>query len=405
MQERSQRGEQFELGILDCVMPEMSGLELAEHIRNDAKLQDMRLLMLSSLDDGVETEHAERLGLRVLPKPIRQSRLYDAIVSLACKSASATAPVELRSHAADDASKPTHRGDVLIADDNEINRMVAGEIVRSAGFRTTLVANGFEALEAVKKRGYDLVLMDCEMPEMDGFVATSEIRRLEAAGQLGTSTSASPLPIVALTAQAVQGDRQRCLAAGMTEYATKPVDRRKLLETMNACLAARPKSSGALVAPIPSPVAVLACEQTLPADVEHSIVHNDVLDMEQLVQRCMGKADFARRLLNVFSTSADESADQLALCASEKRCEDIARTAHALKGSASNIAAARLSEAAAQLEAAAKRGAADELDDLVTQVLDEVQACRHQIDRVLRTTTETQHSSAGAVSYADFDRR
>ena len=170
MQEKSSRGEQFDLGILDCVMPEMSGLELAEQIRGDHSLKDMRLMMLSSLDDGVHVHEAERLGLRVLPKPIRQSRLYDALVSMTVKFPPEATPVPLP--ASQPAAKGGSRGDVLIADDNEINRMVAGEIVRSASFRTTLVANGFEAVEAVKKRSYDLVLMDCEMPEMDGFVAT-----------------------------------------------------------------------------------------------------------------------------------------------------------------------------------------------------------------------------------------
>ena len=139
--------------------------------------------------------------------------------------------------------------------------------------------------------------------------------------------------------------------------------------------------------------------------VEHIVAHDDVLNVSELVQRCMGKVDFALKLLEVFSTSADESADQLALCVSEGRKVELARTAHALKGSALNIAAPRLSTAAAQLESVAKGAAPGDVDELVTQVLDEVQTCRRQIERVLRNKLDSHDIPQGAVSYADFDRR
>jgi CheY-like chemotaxis protein len=120
-----------------------------------------------------------------------------------------------------------HSGRVLVAEDNEINRLVANKVLSQAGYDCDLVINGLEALAALEAQRYDLVLMDCQMPDMDGFEATTEYRKREA---VKSATGGRALPIIALTANALSGDRERCLAAGMTDYISKPFDPDKLID-------------------------------------------------------------------------------------------------------------------------------------------------------------------------------
>lgn len=380
LRSRREEGRPFGLAILDCVMPDINGVQLAEQIRRDVKLCNTRLLMLTSLDNGLEARQAEQLRVTVLPKPIRQSRLFDVIVSLAygntneskAESASTQQPV-LRKR----------RGDVLIADDNEVNRIVASELVMSAGFRTKLVANGFEAVKAVTQNRFDAVLMDCEMPEMDGFAATQEIRRLEAAGKL-TSTPANPLPIIALTAQAIQGDRQRCLDAGMTDYATKPIQRQKLLETLSLCLDGRPTAAPPAcqeeeeVNSLPSHVAATTAE---PTDVP-------CINLAEFTDRCMGKPKLVTDLLRMFSRSVDERIVELGRQLSAGDLTQVIRTAHSLKGMAANVSAARVHRAASQMEEAARAGLADACHLIESQLLAEIESCRAEIGCILKCPPE-----------------
>ncbi len=379
---RRNEGRPFGMAILDRVMPEIDGVELAEQIRRDALLSNTRLLMLTSLDNGLDSRCAEQLRVTVLSKPIRQSRLFDALVSLAFGN-----PAETKHDIA--ACKPilsqSRRGNVLIADDNEINRMVASEIVSSAGFRTSLVSNGIEAVKAVLQTRFDAVLMDCEMPEMDGFAATQEIRRLEAAGKLHSSPHA-PLPIIALTAQAVQGDRQRCLDAGMNEYVTKPINRHQLFETLNNCLdeptAVRPASPQ--IAQAPQETEVLPVLPTSePASVSPAILS---IDLEEFTDRCMGKPHLVRDLLQMYSEAVDERIVELSQLLAEGEISKVASAAHSVKGMSANVSANRVQQVAARLEEAARQGRAADCLSLESQLLSETEACRAEIAQILKCT-------------------
>ena len=376
MRLRREEGRPFGLAILDRVMPEIDGVELAEQIRRDALLCNTRLLMLTSLDNGLDARRAERLRVTVLSKPIRQSRLFDAIVSLAFGNA-ADSKLELASPKVD--GSHSRRGTVLIADDNEINRLVASEIVSSAGYRTSLVGNGIEAVKAVTQTRFDAVLMDCEMPEMDGFAATLEIRRLEAAGRL-TSNAAAPLPIIALTAQAVQGDRQRCLDAGMTDYLTKPINRQQLFETLNACLAIRtPISTPVTPTPKPSSPVISA-----PAGSSNSEL--PCIDIDEFTERCMGKAALVRDLLEMFTEAIDERSTELSKHLAEGQIDRVASAAHSLKGMSANVSAIRLHRVASELEDAARAGQSDACIEMESRLLTEVVSCQAEIARLIKCT-------------------
>lgn len=384
LRSRRDLGQPYGMAILDRVMPGLDGIELAEQIRRDPKLCNTRLLMLSSLDHGQDARKTERLRVTVLPKPIRQSRLFDAIVSLAYGS-----QLESKGEAASAKanSSPARRGNVLIADDNEINRLVASEIMASAGFRTSQVANGVEAVRAVTQTRFDAVLMDCEMPEMDGFAATREIRRLEAAGKL-LSSATCPLPIIALTAQAVQGDRQRCLDAGMTDYVTKPINRHQLFDTVNKCLNSGGNvenftSESPCEAPQEEPGAAKA--KSAPAVAASA---GPCIDLEEFTERCMGKPSLVKDLLVMFNEAMDERSLELSKHLSEGEISKVASAAHSLKGMSANVSAIRVNRAAASLEQAARDGRAELCVALESQLLLEVESCRLEIARLIECTPE-----------------
>jgi two-component system, sensor histidine kinase and response regulator len=208
------RAMAFDVVILDCGGSEDRAPELARAIQADAELAGVRLLLVTSPGQKVE-ETAGVVNAR-LTRPVRSSQLHDSLATLLVGGqslAATTAPQEHESRSAAPQLPPGVR--VLVAEDNVVNQKVAGRMLEKLGCRVDLVANGREAVEALGRMPYAIVLMDCQMPEMDGYEATAAIRQLENGEQR--------TPIVAMTASAMQGDRELCLAAGMDDYVPKPV--------------------------------------------------------------------------------------------------------------------------------------------------------------------------------------
>ena len=199
-------------------MPEVDGLALARAIGADPALAAIPLLMLSSWG-RTTAEAARAAGIAAyLTKPVRPTRLLDEL-SRALAGGPATAPAPaVPAPAAAAAGAPLRRLRVLVAEDNAVNQRVVIRMLETAGCRVDAVANGREAVDAMARLPYDLVFMDCQMPEMDGYEASRAIRAAERAGASGRR-----VPIVALTANALQGDREQCLAAGMDDYLAKPI--------------------------------------------------------------------------------------------------------------------------------------------------------------------------------------
>ena len=233
MQSAAAAGQPFQLAILDMQMPQMDGCQLAQHIKQSPALKDTVLLILTSLGQHMSADEMRSIGLAgYLTKPLRQSRLFDAIVDATAGDVQIPADTQTAA-AARESSLAGAR--VLLAEDNEINQIVAFEILARAGCQCDIANNGREALEAVKSRQYDVVLMDCQMPQMDGFEATRAIRTFEAkAGAEKPRT-----PIIALTANAIKGDRELCLDAGMDSYVTKPINPPDLLGTIASIIGPR----------------------------------------------------------------------------------------------------------------------------------------------------------------------
>jgi signal transduction histidine kinase/CheY-like chemotaxis protein len=214
LREATCEGDPYSVALLDMLMPGMDGAELGRRIKESPDLRDTRLIMMTSIGgQGDRARFTESGFAGYINKPLRQSQLREclAIVSGRAEPAATMPPQDLVAGTAESGSRK-RRARILLADDNAINQLVALKILRKLGYRADAVADGQEAIKALESFPYDLVLMDCQMPEMDGFEATRAIRSLK-----------MDIPIIAMTANAMKGDRELCLEAGMNDYLSKPV--------------------------------------------------------------------------------------------------------------------------------------------------------------------------------------
>jgi hypothetical protein len=226
-------GSPFALAIIDMHMPGPSGLDVARIIAGDRTLSGTRIVLLTSLADRIATDVSLDVGVvDSVMKPVRRSALYQAIAGALrpAPQVEAKPMARLAASAPSYASAPAPSVQILVAEDNLVNQRVVLGLLAKLGHRADAVRNGLEAVKAVEAGAYDLVFMDCQMPELDGFEATRRIRRL--------SGACASVPIVALTANAMQGDRERCLEVGMNDHVTKPVDVGRLAAALQRYLPA-----------------------------------------------------------------------------------------------------------------------------------------------------------------------
>jgi two-component system sensor histidine kinase/response regulator len=231
-------GEPYDLALLDMQMPEMDGMTLARAIKADPSIAPTRLVMLTSLGHRFSAEELNAVGLDAyLIKPVKQSRLFDTLVDVMGrdKPDSAFAEVSDGPVALAQEAPPFPRLHLLVAEDNQVNQKIAVAQLKKLGCTVDVVANGLEVLEALPRVPYDLVFMDCQMPEIDGYEATQLIRKREQDPRHLCRWKA-PVHIVAMTANAMQGDREKCLAAGMDDYVSKPMRLTDLRAALERCL-------------------------------------------------------------------------------------------------------------------------------------------------------------------------
>ena len=328
MQRAAAAGEPFDLAVLDFHMPDMNGIELATAISGAGGPTTTRLVLLTSTTERGDASAARRAGIEAhLTKPVRQSELYDALAAVAGSSGGGL-PVATRSTAVPVAEAPVRTGIgglVLLVEDDPVNRQVALPMLEKMGHRVEVAVNGREAVEAVARTPYAVVLMDCQMPEMDGFEATMAIRRAE--GDRRT-------PIIAMTANAMRSDREKCLAAGMDDYLSKPFRRDELATTLGRWVGAG---------------------NTLSAKVRAGPLDEGALEQLRELEKGSG-AGLVADLVSTYLTSAEEGMLQLSAAVAAEDLEAVAAVAHRLRGSSGAVGALPLARALAELERAGSAG-------------------------------------------------
>jgi PAS domain S-box-containing protein len=353
-------GNPFRVVLLDGHMPEIDGFEVAARVKKDPHLRHAAVILLTSAEKREDLSRAKTLGVAAtLTKPVKQSELWDAIVTaLHVPVHSKVRPSAIR----ENALGATRALRILVAEDNPVNQQLALCLLERRGHSAAVAENGREALSAIEKHKFDLVLMDVQMPEMGGLEATRAIREKE-------KSTGGHLPIVAMTAHAMQGDRERCLQAGMDAYLPKPLDPKVFLETVERTALQGEKSE---------------------ADPDISKSAHSV-DESALLSRFSGDRKLVLTLVTAFCRDCPRMMGRIRSAIRARDSAALADAAHALKGSVGNFGASAVFESAREVEKSAREGKLDGtrelysiLESQITAFLPALQAIAHGKEKVKR---------------------
>jgi len=353
------RGEGFDLALLDFTMPDMNGIELARAIKADPAGRDTHLILLSSVLHEYTEKDLNEVGIQChLTKPVRQSQLFDCIancVGAAPRRSLAPGLEESRGAIAAEMAGSL-RGRILLVEDNAVNRDVAKEMLRVMGCCVDTAEDGDEAVEAVRDRAYDLILMDCHMPIVDGFEATALIRRKEAVDPAKTHR-----PIIALTADAVEGDREKCLAAGMDDYLAKPFAQEDLYTILEKWLLPRPRLAQAPYATAGNPRNASQTPKAAVTPISGS--PQDKGGVSPIDPRALaaiaavhrpGSPPLLPKVISTYLRSSTELMEKLRQAVEKGEAEATRQAAHSLKSSSANLGARQLALLSKELEDAGR---------------------------------------------------
>jgi len=334
--------EPFKLVLLDVNMPDMDGFAVAKKIKQDPVLGNTAVMMLTSAGQRGDAGKCRELGVQAyLTKPVRQSELLDAIMRIMGMS---DVPAQDKALVTRHSLRENRvRLRILLVEDNEVNRKLALKLLQKRGHSIGIAENGLQALEVLQKEHFDLILMDMQMPEMSGFEAAAAIRENE-------QSTGEHIPIVAMTAHAMKGDREECLAAGMDDYISKPIEARKLFETIERYL--------------PQPIGGVDGAAKYDAGQDSG----QVLDKEGALARLDGDEDLFNEILDLFIEDVPERINDIYSALEADDAGLVERVAHASKGAASNVGAVRLKEEMYRMELAGKAGDMDKARELCKQI-------------------------------------
>jgi signal transduction histidine kinase/CheY-like chemotaxis protein len=350
LEQASTAGIAFPLILLDCHMPDMDGFTFAERVKSDPRFQGAIIMMLTS--GGLRGDACRCRELRIaayLVKPIQEAELLAAILTALGHQAASPdqQPALVTRHSLREDRRHLR---ILLAEDNPVNQMVAVRLLQKLGPTVTVVSNGREALTTLGKQDFDLILMDVQMPEMDGIETTRVIREMEA----GTGKH---IPIIAMTAHAMKGDRERCLAAGMDRYVAKPIRPTELFEAIDRL--------GRTAAPAPAP--------STPLD--------DCIDWQAAWANLEGDCQLMGELARLFLDDLPHQMEAIHQAAEKTQSYDLERAAHQLKGSVGNFAAKPAFEAAFQLEKIAGQGDLDKVPEALGALESEIERLQVTLEK------------------------
>ena len=377
-------GKPYGLVLMDWVMPDMDGVEAIKRIRANTGLAhtpSFIMVTVHSRDELLQRAHDTQIeGLLI--KPVNPSALVNSILGAFGKEAMLR-PRRLERQDEYLAAEKSVRGAyLLLVEDNLVNQELALDILEAAGIRVDIANNGVEAVEMVAKGDYDGVLMDCQMPVMDGFEATREIRTDERFVQL---------PILAMTANAMIGDKEKCIASGMNDHIAKPIDVGQLFLTLERWI--KPKAAAAETG---------AASNSANDGKDEELPDIAGLEIGAAVRRVGGNVKLLRKQINRF---AETQADVMLRIMAAIDCNDsetATREAHTIKGLAGNIGATKMAECAGIVESLLKRGEADDLTPTLAAMEQELVNLLEQIDTAMgrRTEKEDAPAAAGPVDMA-----
>lgn len=380
----AKRGQPFGLAILDMQMPDMDGWQLVEKIRANPELKELPLVMLTSMGGDVPREKVQQWNLAAyLSKPIKQSRLFDAVMTATCDSQEQAL---LPTSQATPAQQADLSGcNILVAEDNDVNQIVVRELLRRLGTHCTIVGNGQEAWQQAITGQFDVVLMDCQMPLMDGFAATKAIRDFESSHG-GVARAGVSLPIIALTANAVAGDREVCIAAGMNDYVTKPIDRQMLVEAVKRF--APPANTPSCTQPQDAPQIYVNDSRPVSGrdtqDAQLDSSESPCFDGRDFLDRCFGDTQLAAELLEMFGDRACSNLASIDAAMAAQDSRQLIQLAHALKGVAGNLSASRLAKVTTKINNDFRQAELEfaQLLPLVAEMRQELKRCLQAIPQL-----------------------
>jgi PAS domain S-box-containing protein len=326
------RGRPFRVVVLDANMPGMDGFRVAEEIRNDRELRGVELIMLTSGGQRGEAARCRQVGISAyLTKPTRRSELLDLIMTVLKPPAAGRWRDRLITRHS--LREERRRLRVLLVEDNPVNRAVAARMLERRGAVVSVARTGREGVELAGTRTFDLALMDLQMPEMGGFEATAAIRKRE-------RTTGKRLAIIAMTAHAMKGDREKCLVAGMDGYLAKPIRANDLFETIDTVLNRPPGQEPAARRP----------NAPVPAR------RGETFDRQALMERLDGDRELLAEIVELFLESAPRLLLDVKKALGDSKGEALGRAAHALKGAVANFGARAAMDAALRMEQRARQG-------------------------------------------------
>jgi len=364
-------GNPYEVAIVDMELDRTSGLSLAAGIKGDPVTASTRIMLIS--DNRLAADPVQRREAGVayqLIKPARAADLFECIMTRPrgkVVTPSAPPPPLIRVQT----GRPARQRRVLLAEDNPVNVEVATAMLDALGLGVQVARNGAEALAAVREGGYDVVLMDCQMPVMDGFLATAEIRRYEHA--CGRSRT---LPIIAITANALQGDREACLAAGMDDYLSKPFSQQELLAVIGRWIAL-PLASTIHHEDIAPPARTYGAEVS-----QRDVINRHALDNIRALSRERGDA-LVHKVIAAFVDDTPQHLRTLSQAIAVFDAGNLRKVAHSLKSSSANVGAETLAQMCKDMEALGRTDTTEGAATLLTDMEQEFRAVRHSLSAIL----------------------
>lgn len=385
LQRAADSGDPFRLAIIDMQMPGMDGENLGRVIKSDERVADTRLVILTSLGKRGDARRFKDVGFDgYLTKPARHQELFNVVSTIMGEEGKSgdyagmdyERPLVTRHSAQKQTRDFTDSGArILLAEDNITNQKVALGILKNLGIHADAVANGAEAISALKSIPYDLVLMDVQMPVMDGLEAAREIRNMTTGTQKDDSgTIKSDIPIIAMTAHAMQGDRERCLDAGMSDYIPKPISANELAAKLEKWLIPGVEYSGKRIK-----------EKTKRQAIEKEL---PVFGFSALLERLMGDKPLAFTIMKAFLSDIPLQIEALKTYLESEDVSGVERQAHTIKGAAANVEGYALRDIAFKMEKGAREGGPDAVNDLIADLEQQFSRLKDAMEKALKDKEE-----------------